>query len=135
LNAVFVDTGPLYAEVDQDDQYHERSRSELSRLNQNKTSLIVPFPIFIEAHKLVLYKCGIRAAAIFAGRRLDHTNLINPTPEDYQSAYRLIHQFPDQSITLFDALVAILALQAKLPVWTYDYHFNVMGVPVWQWNA
>lgn len=132
MNAVIVDTGPLYAEIDQDDQYHQRSRSELLKLNQNKTKIILPFPILLEAHKLVLYKCGIKFAKIFFERLTNSTNLINPTSEDYYSAYHLIDKFSDQKITLFDALVAVLANQAKLPVWTYDYHFDVMGVQIWR---
>ena len=132
MNAVIVDTGPLYAEIDRDDQYHERSRSELIKMNQNKTKLILPFPILLEAHKLVLYKCNIKAAKIFFERLINRTNLINPTSEDYQLAYHLLNKFPDQKITLFDAVVAVLANQAKLPVWTYDYHFDVMGVQIWR---
>ena len=33
-HAVFVDTGPLYAAVDPDDQYHSRAQQELQTLNQ-----------------------------------------------------------------------------------------------------
>lgn len=132
MNAVIADTGPLYAEIDKDDQYHEKARSELIKLNQNKTLLIVPYPILIEAHKLILYKCGFKAATIFVERMISNTNLVNPTPQDYQLAYHLISQFSDQKITLFDALVATLSQQMKLPVWTYDYHFDVMSIQIWR---
>lgn len=132
MNAVIVDTGPLYAETDQGDHYHTQARTELQRLNEAKTQLIVPYPILLEAHKLVLYKCGISAAERFTTRLTTHANLINPTPQDYQFACQLISQFPDQKITLFDALVACLSQQSKFPVWTYDYHFDLMNVPVWR---
>ncbi|MEM9218894.1 MAG: hypothetical protein AAGD25_31725 [Cyanobacteria bacterium P01_F01_bin.150] len=86
----------------------------------------------MEAHKLVLYKGGNRAAENFMQRLLAGTNIINPTIEDYQQAYNLVRQFPDQTITLFDALLATLSTAMNLPVWTYDYHFDVMQVKVWR---
>lgn len=132
MNAILVDTGPLYAETDKSDRYHAQARTELQHLNKSRTQLIVPSPILLEAHKLILYKCGSTAAQRFTQRIITHTNLLNPTSHDYQLACQLINQFPDQKITLFDALLACLSRQAKLPVWTYDYHFDVMNIPVWR---
>jgi predicted nucleic acid-binding protein len=40
--------------------------------------------------------------------------------------------FPTKSITLFDATLAIVASRLRLPVWTYDHHFDVMGTSVWR---
>jgi predicted nucleic acid-binding protein len=60
------------------------------------------------------------------------TALINPTPEDYRRAIEKIGAVADQPITLFDATVAILAARLRLEVWTYDHHFDVMGVRVWR---
>lgn len=132
MNAVIADTGPLYAETDQNDQYHQQARSQLTQLNQNRTQLIVPYPIFLESHKLVLYKCGNYAANAFADRIKSGVNLVNPTAEDYQLSYDLLSRFSDQKITLFDAITAILSQQFNISVWTYDYHFDIMGIPVWR---
>ncbi len=60
------------------------------------------------------------------------TSLLNPTPEDYQEAIKTLLLFTDQTITLFDATVAILARRLNLMVWTYDHHFDVMRAPVWR---
>ena len=132
MKAILVDTGPLYAETDKSDRYHHQACTELQTLNQSKAHLLVPYPILMEAHKLVLYKGGNRAAASFMQRLLSGTNVINPTVKDYQHAYNLVGQFPDQTITLFDALLATLSKEMNLPVWTYDYHFDVMQVEVWR---
>jgi predicted nucleic acid-binding protein len=132
LRAIIADTGLLCAEADRSDQYHQRSRSELLMINREKLTVIVPYPIYLEAHKLVLYASGVQAGIAFAERLALQTNLISPTPEDYQTALRLMSRFTDQQITLFDAFTAVLALQMQLSVWTYDFHFEVMGVPVWR---
>lgn len=58
--------------------------------------------------------------------------LVNPEPEDYRQAIAKLKGLPDQKITLFDALIAVLALRMGLHVWTYDHHFDVMRVPVWR---
>lgn len=74
----------------------------------------------------------MKAALSFSERLITQTNLLNPTSNDYQEALELIARFPDQSITLFDGVTAILARNMNLPVWTYDYHFDVMGIQVWR---
>lgn len=132
MNAVIVDTGPLYAETDQNDQYHQQARSQLVRLNEDRTQIIVPYPIFLESHKLVLYKCGSYAASAFAKRIKSGTNLVNPTVQDYQISHNLLSRFSDQKITLFDAITATLSQQFNISVWTYDYHFDIMGIQVWR---
>jgi len=131
LKAVIADTGPLYAQVDRDDRYHQQVRFELKKINRDKLSIIVPYPIYLEAHRLILYSGGSNVAIAFAQRINTKTNLINPTPEDYQTATELIARFSDQKIPLFDAVTAALAMKLNLPVWTYDYHFDVMGVQAW----
>lgn len=59
-------------------------------------------------------------------------SLINPSAEDYRHAVAKVQSLKDQSITLFDALVAALAGRLGLEVWTYDHHFDVMRVALWR---
>lgn len=132
MRAIIADTGPLYATVDKDDQYHQQSQQQLSQINQQKLVVFIPYPIYLETHKLILQSIGITAAINFSQEIQLQANLINPTPEDYQSATSIIAKFPDQKITLFDAIVAVLANQFKVAVWTYDYHFDIMKIPVWR---
>ena len=58
--------------------------------------------------------------------------LVNPAPEDYRQAAEKIRMLADQSITLFDAVAAVVATRLRVDVWTYDHHFDVMRVPVWR---
>ncbi|WP_295888238.1 hypothetical protein [uncultured Thiohalocapsa sp.] len=44
----------------------------------------------------------------------------------------MVGRFPDQSITLFDTTLAMVASRLRLPVWTYDHHFDRMQATVWR---
>ena len=132
LRAIIADTGPLYAAVDKDDQYHQLSQQQLKQINQQKLVILIPFPIYLETHKLLLQSVGIATALRFNHEIQQQANLVNPNPEDYQKAITLIAKFLDQKITLFDGVAAVLANQLEIPVWTYDYHFDVMKINVWR---
>ncbi len=62
---------------------------------------------------------------------MDGTMLINPEPGDYVRAATLILKFEDQSITLFDAVVATMSERLQVEVWTYDRHFDLLGIKRW----
>ncbi len=132
MRAIVADTGPLYAAVDPDDQYHQRSQNELAQINRERISILVPYPVYLETHKLILQWLGFPQALGFAKAIKQSANLINPIERDYELAVDLASKFPDQDISLCDAVTAVLATQLKVPVWTYDYHFDVMQVRVWR---
>lgn len=129
--AVLADAGPLYAAVDEGDEHHLDARRELQRLDRERRSVVIAYPILLEAYTLVLYRLGVAAAhkwiSLLAG-----TSFINPDSEDYGRAVITVRNFPDQRITLVDATVAALALRHGLEIWTYDHHFDLMRVPVWR---
>lgn len=58
--------------------------------------------------------------------------LVAPSNGDYEAATERVLDFADQPITLFDTTLAVMSARLGLPVWTYDHHFVVMGVPVWR---
>ena len=131
-SAVLADTGPLYAAVDPDDAYHPQAQRELKRLARHHQDVIIAYPTLLEAYTLVLYRLGRRPAANWLDNILTGAALVNPTGDDYHEAAHKVQAFADQPITLFDALVAVLAERLGLPVWTYDHHFDVMRVQVWR---
>jgi predicted nucleic acid-binding protein len=130
--AVLVDTGPLYAAVDPDDQYHPRAQQELSELQRRQLTVMLAYPTVSEAYTLVLYRLGRSTARSWLQEILKGATLINPTPEDYRMAVSKLDAYPDQSITLFDAALAALSKRLSVPVWTYDHHFDVMRAAVWR---
>jgi predicted nucleic acid-binding protein len=78
----------------------------------------------------VLYRLGRQTASSWLNDTLQGACFVNPAPEDYREATDKLRAFADQRITLFDAMVAVLARRLGLQVWTYDHHFDVMRVPV-----
>jgi predicted nucleic acid-binding protein len=129
--AVLVDTGPLYALSDPSDQYHRRAREEMKRLEEEGLLVAVAYPTIGEAYTLVLRRLGSRYARGWLQNLLDGAILITPDADDYQKAFLRILKYPDQAITLFDALTAVLSDKLNQSVWTYDHHFDLMRVARW----
>jgi predicted nucleic acid-binding protein len=132
MRAVLADTGPLYAAVDPDDQYHERAQSQLKVLEDGGLAVVLAYPTLLEAYTLILYRLGYPTATGWLEDVRAGTALLNPTPQDYRDATALVTRFPDQSISLFDATLATLASRLGLSVWTYDHHFDAMKTAVWR---
>ncbi len=132
MRAVIGDTGPLYAGIDPDDQYHQQTQADLNQLQQENLGVIVTYSTLLAGYTLVLYPLGNETARIFLQQIFAGVELINSTVDDYLATTELVENFPDQRITLFDALTAIISNRLGLPIWSYDYHFDVMLVSVWR---
>jgi predicted nucleic acid-binding protein len=130
--AILADAGPLFAAVDPDDAHHDRAQGELKRLAQEKRDVIVSFSTVLETQSLVLRRLGSKSAEDWLEDILANAKLINPAAEDYITAATKLAAFGDQSITLFDAVLAVLAARLGVQVWTYDHHFDVMRATVWR---
>lgn len=130
--AVLADAGPLFATSDDRDQYHARARNDLDRLRREQRSIVLPYPILWEGFSLVLrHQPPSRAQSWLAEIRTT-SYLMVPDAEDVTAAIQLTSRYSDQSITLFDALLAVISERLGLPVWTFDHHFDVMRVAVWR---
>ena len=132
MRALIADTGPLYAAIDVDDQYHQRAQAELQLIEVENLIIVVPFPVYLETYNLLLYRLGTQQAISFAKQCIESVQFLNPSQQQYLAAQEKAARFPDQRITLCDAVTAILADDMNLPVWTYDYHFDLMQVQVWR---
>jgi uncharacterized protein len=132
MKGVIADTGSLYATYDKSDRFHTLAQEQLSDINQADLAVIVPYPVLLESHSLILKRLGIPASLRFIEEINQGADIINLTLEDYQQAQQRLQRFPDQSITLFDASTAILSDRLQLPVWTYDSHFDIMRISVWR---
>jgi predicted nucleic acid-binding protein len=104
---------------------------ELRQLNDERWNVAVAYPTLLEAYGLILFRVGKNAASNWLVDVAD-TSLINPIPKDYRQAAAKVRAFADQPITLFDAVVAVLAPRLGLEIWSNDHHFDVMRVGAWR---
>ncbi len=132
MKALLADAGPLYALVDPDDGLHSRAYADWHRLSAEGFQLTVSWTTVLETHTLILRRLGQRGAHSWLEQAMENLGLLNPRREHYQEAAQRIELYPDQSITLFDGVLASLSSQLGIPVWTFDHHFDVMRVEVWR---
>ena len=131
-NAILADTGPLYAALDPRDSRFEQAREDMERLNSERLSVAVSIPVLCEGYSLILYRLGTKRAQAWLEEIRSQASTINPSTQDYEVAEDLISEYPDQRLSMFDTVTAVLSERLKLPVWTYDHHFDVMRVEVWR---
>jgi predicted nucleic acid-binding protein len=132
VRAVLTDTGPLYALVDPDDQYHLRAIAELKRLKRERLPLMTSWSNVTEAYNLVLQRLSIPKAQGWLRELIRGIGLLNPSDEDYLEAAHRVLRYSDQDISLVDAVLAVLSDQLRIPVWTFDHHFDDMRARVWR---
>lgn len=132
MNGVLVDTGPLYASAVQSDQYHKRTRLDLRRLSAADSNLIVVYPALFESYRLILSRASLSNGQTWLATFASRITMVNPLDPDYAEAITVMRRYPDQSISLADALLGVVSARLSLPVWAYDHHFDVMRVPVWR---
>jgi len=130
--AVIADTTPVYALVDRDDEYSQLAHEQMVALDRSMISVVITTPILTEAYSLILRKIGIHAAHEWVDETTASSFTLNPEPDDYRNAVATVRRFPDQPITLTDAVLAATRRRLRLPVWTYDHHFDIMQVDVWR---
>jgi predicted nucleic acid-binding protein len=132
VNAVLADTGPLYALADPSDQYHSRAAKELRLIEKRGINVTVSYATVCEAYTLVLRRLGGGYSRQWLAEILQGAVLVNPDAGDYMLGAELLERFPDQPITLVDAVTATISVRMEIPVWTFDRHFTTMRSPVWR---
>ena len=100
-----VDTGPLYAVADADDDDHLRCRAVLER---NDLELVVPALVIAEAAYLVGRRLGPAAEAAFV-RGLSDLEIEAPSTSDWAVTADLVERYGDFPLGTTDASVAALA--------------------------
>ena len=100
-----VDSGPLYAAVDADDDDHLRC---LDILQSGALELVVPALVVAEVTYLVGHRLGAVAEAAFL-RGLAAVEVEAPSVDDWQVIAELVQRYGDFPLGGTDASVAVLA--------------------------
>jgi uncharacterized protein len=121
---VVVDTGPLYAVVDEDDADHVRCRAVLEEAGLR---LIIPTLVVAETSELIGTRLGPGVEAQFL-RSLAGVNVEAPTPDDWTRMADLVERYGDFPLGGTDA--SVVALVERLDVETIvtldDRHFRAV---------
>ena len=122
-----VDSGPLYAVVDADDNDHGRC---LDVLQSSELDLVVPALVVAEVTYLVGRRMGPTTEAAFL-RGLGAMEVESPTPDDWTAIGQLVERYGDFPLGGTDASVAVLAdrLDTDLIVTLDTRHFGALRSP------
>ena len=100
-----VDSGPLYAVTDTDDDDHARSLAVLQRVD---LQLVIPALVVAEVTYIVGHRLGAQAESGFL-RGLTELEVEAPTTEDWPRIAELVEQYQDFPLGGTDASVVALA--------------------------
>lgn len=119
-----VDTGPLYAAVDEDDADHARCRTALE---DARYRLVIPALVVAEATYLIATRLGPEVEARFL-RGLARMDVEGPAPEDWPRMADLVEQYGDFPLGGTDASVIALAerLDAETLITLDARHFRAV---------
>jgi predicted nucleic acid-binding protein len=119
-----VDTGPLYAAVDEDDADHERCRAVLEDATRR---LVIPALVVAEVTYLIGTRLGADVEARFL-KSLARLDVEAPSPEDWPRMAELVEQYGDFPLGGIDA--SVIALAERLDVDTIatldERHFRAV---------
>jgi predicted nucleic acid-binding protein len=105
LEIAIVDTGPLYAAVDADDDAHEESIEALARPG---TRLVIPAMVLAEATYLIGSRLGAAVESKFLAN-LGDEDVEAPSPDDLVRMAALVERYRSFPLGGTDASVVALA--------------------------
>jgi predicted nucleic acid-binding protein len=119
-----VDTGPLYAVVDEDDVDHARCRAVLETAEYR---LIIPALVIAEATYLIGTRLGPGVEAQFL-EGLTRMHVEAPTPDDWPRIADLVKEYGDFPLGGADASIVALAerLDIEVVITLDDRHFRAV---------
>jgi len=119
-----VDSGPLYASIDADDDDHVRSAEILLRTT---LQLVIPAMVVAEVCYLVGRRLGPSIEARFLAG-LDQVSVVAPFPDDWDRIGTLVEQYGNFPLGGTDASVVVLAerLNTDLIVTLDHRHFRAI---------
>ncbi len=104
-----VDTGPLYASLDLDDDDHEAS---VEALSTRGLRLVIPVLVVAEVAYLVATRLGPDVEATFVAT-LSELDVEAPLPQEWSRISELVRQYASFPLGATDA--SVIALAERLP--------------------
>lgn len=126
---VYVDTSAFVALLDQSDSYHPLFK----RLFANPPSLVTSSLVLTEGHAWFLRRYGTYRGLQFLSfiEDLKPLEMMSVGDREMKGAFAILRAFPDQDLTLADAVGLFFMKQLKIKVcWSTDYHLGLTKVPL-----
>lgn len=123
---ILLDTGPLYASLDQNDAHHERALKFMASTDE---ALVAPAPIINEVCYWLAKRVGAMAESqfllSFASSAIE---IAHPCTGDYERAAEIVWEYADSNIGFVDAMVVAIGERFRLTkLATVDYrHFAII---------
>ena len=103
----------------------------MDALLRSSISVVVASTTLIEAHKLLLRRFSVQTVMTWLERITNSVEIVYPTEEDLASAIAIVRRYGDQPLALYDTTVAAMSARLQLPIWTYDFHFDILRANRW----
>jgi predicted nucleic acid-binding protein len=105
MSIAIVDSGPLYASADDDDEAHAAA---LAVLQRSDLQLVIPALVAGETAYMLSRRLGPRAEATFL-TTLEHWDVEAPAPDDWARMGELVEEYASFPLGAVDASVVALA--------------------------
>ena len=122
----YCDTGAFIAFLERSDKYHQT----FAKLFADPPQLVTSALVIQEGHGWLLKRYGIRQAIQFLDfiHSLQCLTIRSVGADEIQNAAKLIRSFPDQALTLCDAIGLVMIKHLTLKVcWSTDRHLALTG--------
>ena len=125
-----MDTGPLYAILDNRDQWHAQAVSSFEKIEREGLEIVLPYPAALELHRLAITRKRLSVQTVHQSVEgfLDAFIVTLPTEEDVEGARDILKRYDDQKISLTDATIASMAKREEARILTLDkeHFFGLM---------
>jgi predicted nucleic acid-binding protein len=124
--ALIVDTGPLFASLDRDDDYHLACQRLLAETSED---LIIPAPVLVEVDYFVHQRLRLRSfEQLLYDIEIGAYTLVDLEPADYIRVREILTQYADSDIGFVDAAVLAIVERLNEPkLATLDHrHFRML---------
>ena len=131
---VLVDSGAWIALLSARDQHHAEADAAFRRALRERVRLVTTNLVLAEVHRLLLFRAGIRAAALALDRiaASEHVDLVFAVEADHHAARSWMTRLADQRITYTDAVsFAVMKSRKCDAVLGFDHDFAVAGFRFW----
>lgn len=125
----YVDTSALIAFVDRSDAHHHTFR----RLFSDPPALLTSTLVIAEGHAWFLRRYDRTRALQFLAMVDDMSpmSVAGVGRDEQTKAAAILRRYPDQDMTLTDAVGLYLMALKRIPVcWSTDFHLGITGVPL-----